>query len=375
MTISQLHSIGSVILNARASEYQLSNALQDFADRCSQLTKVTIDTCFDANANDAYLSTGLAIAPSAAAHCVLDYQRSIQFIRATYAALCDLSHTQQRVRVVYAGCGPFATLILPLLPHLNAQQRNQIDFELIDIHASNLTAVSQLVAHWQLDHQLNITYTCCDASRYQLAEPAHLIISETMQKALEQEPQVAIMANLAPQLHPNGLFIPNRILVDLWLINLQSEQQEWQSFGEIDVARRIQSGQRQHISSLMQIERDTLTAYQPTKLNPQQQVVLSQFKLPVSSPSVNELNNSSSNIHDSNNNQLSNGQSNHNLTNHTLTACLLTHLDLYKHYQLTDYQSDLTLPRVETDLFALQGKTLQAVYQMGNYPKIEFKEV
>ena len=44
-----------------------------------------------------------------------------------------------------------------------------------------------------------------------------------MQRALDKEPQVSITTNLAPQLEPGGLIVPEQIELYLTLMNLASE--------------------------------------------------------------------------------------------------------------------------------------------------------
>jgi len=86
--------------------------------------------------------------------------------------------------------------------------------DLIDVHADALAAVTRLQDVFGLGHYAIETH-CADATRFQCAHAPDLVVTETMHKALEQEPQFGVTANLAPQLAPNGVLIPERIDVDL----------------------------------------------------------------------------------------------------------------------------------------------------------------
>jgi hypothetical protein len=56
-----------------------------------------------------------------------------------------------------------------------------------------------------------------DATGYQHPHgtPLHIVLTETMQRALSCEPQVAILRRLAPQLTRGGFFLPQEVRVDL----------------------------------------------------------------------------------------------------------------------------------------------------------------
>jgi hypothetical protein len=115
--------------------------------------------------------------------------------------------------VVYAGTGPFATLLLPLLPRL-APPGLRVTF--IDVHERSTAAVSRLVAALGVSHAVARVVTA-DAAAYRHGSGIHVAITETMQRALENEPQVAVSRNLAAQLAPGGILVPERISVHLGL--------------------------------------------------------------------------------------------------------------------------------------------------------------
>ena len=174
-----------------------------------------------ADSSDTLLASGIAISPNDAARCVLDFGRTSKFLKGTYAALME---TRTRfpgrpLEVLYAGCGPFAPLGIPLATRFGA---HQLRFTFVDVHARSLDAVRRII------HELGLSawvraYVQGDATCYVHSPPLHAVITETMQRALGREPQVAITENLARQLCPGGVFIPEKVVVEAWLVDPDRE--------------------------------------------------------------------------------------------------------------------------------------------------------
>ena len=205
----------SALLDAHAPHRVVQAALDDYARTCEAVTGIAPDPGFDGADEDRYLDSGIAIHPRAAAHCVADYRRTTVYLRAVHDALRQLleRHPDTRVRILYAGCGPWATLLFPVL---GAFPPERLGIQLLDIHPEALEGVRRLIDHFGYgDHAIELV--AGDASTHRCEPAPHLVVTETMRKALEEEPQFAVTAGLAPQLAPGGILIPERIDVDLCL--------------------------------------------------------------------------------------------------------------------------------------------------------------
>lgn len=98
-----------------------------------------------------------------------------------------------------------------------------VNFTLLDVNESSTRSVRALLDR----SSLRASVVRSDASTYLHERPIHVVIAETMQRSLAVEPHVAITRNLRMQLAPRGLFVPERIHVDVALVDPGAEQARW----------------------------------------------------------------------------------------------------------------------------------------------------
>ncbi|MDQ6530807.1 hypothetical protein [Flavobacterium sp. LHD-85] len=194
-----------------------SNTVSEQIESAQQLSRFykKLTTYSHSDENETIVSGGIALSSSGAADCVEDYLRTVSFIKGIYKALIKLLNdsSEKKVNILYAGCGPYATLILPLLPLFDKERINAV---LIDINASSLESVENLISTIDL-REYNLQMIESNAITYNIPEDfiVDLAISETMHYALTREPQVAISRNIIRQLPSRAIFIPQEIRIDL----------------------------------------------------------------------------------------------------------------------------------------------------------------
>lgn len=189
----------------------------------SAVTGIGEDSNFADDLNETELPGGKALSPKDAARCVLDYNRTSKLLRGLHAAILEAQRRfpDTAIEILYAGCGPFAPLAIPLTSRFNPAE---IQFTLIDIHRRSLDAAQRVFQVFGAAAFVR-DYIRCDAASYRHAAPhvIHIVVVEAMQAALEKEPQAAITINLAPQLRAGGFFIPERIVVSCRLCDPANE--------------------------------------------------------------------------------------------------------------------------------------------------------
>ena len=212
--LDQLSQITDEILLEKEPD-KLGNAAARLYALFSEITGVDDESDNPGDMEDIILPHGNAISPRDAGRCALDFARTAQYLKGVYAAVLEAQRRfpARPIEILYAGCGPFATLATSLVRRFSAEQ---IQLNLLDVHSRSLESVRHLFETLGIGNYVS-RYIQSDATTYVHPSPLQIIIVEAMQRGLTKEPQVALTANLAHQLSPEGIFIPEQITVDACL--------------------------------------------------------------------------------------------------------------------------------------------------------------
>ena len=340
-----IQSICTRILNESSAPDELRGAVDEFVTICREVSGISPDPGFQAWSGDEFLDQGVAINPRAAAQCALDYRRTVVFLRGVHAAMQSLKarSSGNALNILYAGCGPFATLLLPLLARF---EPFEVNITLLDIHQSSLDSVRLLCNHFGVgDHSLRLVRG--NACSYQHPQELDLVIAETMQKALEQEPQFAVTANLAPQLRRGGLFLPQKIQVDLSLAAADKhhkEQRQLQPTGQQALSR----GDSAQLATVCTLTPEHAAAHLQSAIHNAGSKTPELEATTVVIPPLNAL--------------------------ADLEPILSTNIQVFGRYRLGSHESQITLPLICHELLPLRaGQCYKVCYQLGKYPKFRFE--
>ena len=248
---------------------------------------------------------GKAVSPTTAAQCAEDVERSRVFMQAIYRALQDRLTADRPVLVLYAGTGPLGWLILPLLSVFSAQQ---LQVTALDIHQFSLDSFRHLCKTLKLEDRI-ADWVCADATVWQPQSGISydLVLSETMNQFLEQEPQVQIFVNLQRCLKDGGCLIPQQVLL--------SAELEWQ------YKKKLQS---HTLGSVFCLDLDSAKALAQGKT----EILQSQMLLPEFEPGPVDIK-------------------------------LCTEIQVYKQFRLVEKQSQLTLAKYRKQLLLKPGSVLE----------------
>jgi hypothetical protein len=222
--INTMHEKARDVMISDSSAGEKYRAAQELYAIYSSITGITIHTHTDTSLS---LPTGSALSARAAAHCLLEFARTASFLRGIQQAIRDLQQRfpGERLRILYAGCGPYASLVTPLL---SCYQPSELTLDLLDVTPRSIDAVRQLYQVFGLTGYVN-SYLLCDATSYKIEgeSPVRLLISETLNAGLRNEPFVSIMQNLVPQLPEGSIVIPEQITVDAVYLRLKQETERF----------------------------------------------------------------------------------------------------------------------------------------------------
>ncbi|ADY52965.1 phytanoyl-CoA dioxygenase (PhyH) family [Pseudopedobacter saltans DSM 12145] len=197
----------------------LALAINEYASILFELTNINSES--NEQRKDIFTHTGKAIGPFWAAACVREVLRTQRFCRGIYEAVkdCLVKQTTKPIQVIYAGTGPLAALAIPTMMQFRP---DQVQFTLLEINPVSYKKLQQLLTILDLNVYVK-EFVLADAATWKVTDTADIVVSETMNGGLRNEPQIAIMLNLASQLPGNTILIPEEITVALAALRKENE--------------------------------------------------------------------------------------------------------------------------------------------------------
>jgi hypothetical protein len=156
-------------------------------------------------------ATGVAVSPQSAVFCIIDMMRTRKFLQGIHEAikLRLKQNPGKPVIVLYAGTGPFATLLTPLTTVFIPEE---LQLVLIDINAINIQYLQHTIQQFEMEkYVLKILQE--DAVNYSIPNELQpdIIVTETMMPGLKTEPQVSVAASLMIQCSKQPIMVPEQI--------------------------------------------------------------------------------------------------------------------------------------------------------------------
>ena len=207
------------ILFSKEDFYLITRGINTLYENFSEATQV-----FAADLTHEHLidtPNGGVVTPVRAAHCLKDIGRTTHFLRGIHKAVEHFLKNQNQIRILYAGCGPYATLLTPFTALYPPEK---LRYTFLEIEKTSVVAVNKLYRDWKLTSYLD-EVRLADATDpgIRFDEPFDMIISETMQMGLKNECQVPITRNLVRFLTPEGTFIPQQIRLDIYVTGMKKD--------------------------------------------------------------------------------------------------------------------------------------------------------
>jgi predicted RNA methylase len=272
------------------------------------------------------LQSGKAISKTSAALCLLDIKRTALFIRGINKALEKKVQEKKEapIQVLYAGTGPFGTLLFPLL---TLEKFENIIIDLVEINQDSIEALKEVIQALQIEKFIGEIF-CNDASQMQLSKEYDIVISETMQSCLKNEPQVAIMQNIIPQLNTECIFIPETITIDAILTNPKAEADRM-------LSKESEAGQykRHPLGNIVTISRTDTNSIMLRKIIAIPNIIKASFPV----------------------------------------LTLITTVKIYEDEIIANNESSITLPKYCFDLRNQDADTLEFWYQLGAKPHVAYR--
>jgi hypothetical protein len=126
-----------------------------------------------------------------------------------------------------------------------------VKFTFLEVNPDSISYLTKIIPAFQAEKYVREVIQG-DATTYQVdpKDPIQMVITETMQNALQKEPQVAITLNLAPQMAPGGILIPQNIRIDAALLSPPKNRERMTGTGAVTDCYQV-------LKTIFELNKDT----------------------------------------------------------------------------------------------------------------------
>ncbi len=228
--ISTIKKLTSSLLKDSINQGEAERSINEIHAHFQQITEIT---GYDSQIE--YMAAipaakGKALGLNFAAQCLLDYKRTIKFLKAIVSAIIEKQKKQpgKMVKVFYAGCGPYAPFITLVAPFF---QPDEVQFSLLEINKNSVESAKKLIDSLKLSNYIKDFYIA-DAVTFKVpnSNSFDILISETLDALLYRECYVPILFNLLPQFNKDIVLIPENVLINLSFLPHSKEQSGYKEY-------------------------------------------------------------------------------------------------------------------------------------------------
>ena len=352
-SVDAIRRLTQRLLDERHPVFSLQPEVVELAEHLAQAAQFSIDLEGDITASESRSDHGLALSPTMAAMCAQDVCRTVGFLRGIHQAIQDVAERLRQsgqptpVRILYAGTGPLALLATPLM---SVHAADELSFVMVDIHRPSIAAVRRIVERhqWQGFVEALVQADACNYLIPAERRP-HILLSETMNVCLENEPQVNLFRHLHAQA-PDAILIPQRVTIEAALVNPALEFK----VHEVDQSAEDQAGAAQEWAQIRQQSRQYLgKVFELTAASIGTWPESETEYLPAACITLPQT-----------------------MEARQQTPMLLTEVQIYGGHSLRPHESGLTVPRVLPWRQATgHGNVLQFRYRLGDCPGLQCNRV
>lgn len=224
----------SILINNETNQTEVVHLIQEIHKHFQDITNISGYDTQIKHLAAVPTTRGMALSLNHAAQCLLDYKRTAKFLKGIVSAVREKqqNHPGQIIRILYAGCGPYApfvTLIAPLF------KTDEVQFSLLEINNDSLDSAKKLIIALEQTSYIQ-AYHLADAVTFKIPSPDtfDILISETLDALLYRESYVPILFNMLPQLSDEIILIPDNVIIKTTWLKNQRNNSEKIEFQELD---------------------------------------------------------------------------------------------------------------------------------------------